>query len=149
MSRTTGGSGRARYGRRAGALGVLLCYGLFALAAQSADDAPAVEAPGIGPTALQHRIERKDASLIALDVRTPEEFAAGHVPGAINIPYTHLPARIAELPYATGKDVVVYCAIGARSRRAIERLREHGFTRLLHLDGDMRGWQAQRRPVEP
>jgi phage shock protein E len=99
------------------------------------------------PTLLK-RINGADSSLVILDVRTPEEFAAGHVPGAINIPYTHLPARISEVPNAADKDIVVYCATGVRAERAASRFRENGFTRLLHLDGDMKQWQENQRPVE-
>jgi rhodanese-related sulfurtransferase len=84
--------------------------------------------------------------MIILDVRTPEEFAAGHIPGAINIPYTHLPARLSELPDAGDKDIVLYCATGVRVERAVERMREQGYSRLLHLDGDMKSWQDKKRP---
>lgn len=104
------------------------------------------ETPRIKQEALLKRIEQKDASMIILDVRTPEEYAAGHVPGAINIPYTHLPARVAELPDAADKDIVLYCATGVRTERAAERMREHGYSRLLHLDGDMKAWEEKSRP---
>jgi phage shock protein E len=115
----------------------------------AADETPrADETQRIAPAALLERIEKKDPSLIVLDVRTPEEFAAGHVPGAINIPYTHLPARISELPGAAEKDIVVYCVTGVRAERAATRFRENGFTRLLHLDGDMRRWSEEQRPIE-
>lgn len=102
--------------------------------------------PRITQESLLKRIEQKDASMIILDVRTPEEFAAGHVPGAINIPYTHLPARVSELHDAGDKEIVVYCATGVRAERAVKRMREQGYTRLLHLDGDMKGWDANNRP---
>jgi rhodanese-related sulfurtransferase len=104
--------------------------------------------PRITQEALLKRIEQKDASMVILDVRTPEEFAAGHVPGAVNIPYTHLPARVSELKDAGSKDVVLYCATGVRAERAAGRMREQGYTRLLHLDGDMRGWDEKNRPKE-
>jgi len=108
----------------------------------------AADTPKIDQASLLKRIDKKDASLVILDVRTPEEFAAGHVPGAINIPYTHLPSRISEVADAADKDIVVYCAIGVRAEQGAERLRENGFTRLLHLDGDMNAWEAQKRPLE-
>jgi phage shock protein E len=104
--------------------------------------------PRINQEALLKRIEKKDASMIILDVRTSEEFAAGHVPGAVNIPYTHLPARLSELPGAGDKDIVLYCATGVRVERAAERMREHGYTRLLHLDGDMKAWDEKNRPKD-
>jgi phage shock protein E len=104
------------------------------------------ETAPIDQAALLKRIEAKDTSLLIVDVRTPEEFAAGHVPGAINIPHTSFPARTSELP--SNKDVVVYCATGIRAEKAATSLRENGFTRLLHLQGDMTGWVESKRPVE-
>ena len=109
--------------------------------------AAAGETASVDAATLAKRIAGKDDSLIVLDVRTPEEFAAGHIPGALNIPYTHFPARIAELP-AASKDVVIYCATGIRAERAAVRLRENGFTRLFHLEGDMTGWVESKRAVE-
>lgn len=110
--------------------------------------AVAEDTPRIEPDALLQRIEQKDASLLILDVRTPEEFAAGHVPGAINVPHTQLPARAAELAAKGDKEIVLYCRTGRRAENAASRLREHGFTRLLHLDGDMQRWTEQQRPTE-
>jgi len=107
--------------------------------------ASAGETADISAAALQKRIDAKDDSLIVVDVRTETEFAAGHVPGAINIPYSHFPARAAELP--SNKDVVVYCATGIRAEKAAVSLRENGFTRLLHLQGDMTGWAESKRTV--
>lgn len=106
------------------------------------------ETPRIDPASLLKRIEQKDPSMVILDVRTPEEFAAGHIPGAINIPYTHLPVRVSEVADAADKDIVLYCAVGVRAEQGAERLRENGFSKLLHLDGDMKAWQAQKRPLE-
>lgn len=108
----------------------------------------AEETAKVTQSALLERIQKKDTSLIVLDVRSPEEFAAGHVPGAINIPYTHLPARISSMPSPTDKDVVVYCEIGVRAEKAAASLRDNGFTRLMHLDGDMKQWREGKRPTE-
>lgn len=68
--------------------------GLCALALVGSTALRAEDTPRIGQADLIKRIEAKDPSLVVLDVRTPEEYAAGHVPSAVNIPYTHLPARI-------------------------------------------------------
>jgi len=122
----------------------VLAAAAFILAAAS----HAAETPKIDQKDLLERIRKNDASLVILDVRTPEEFAAGHVPGAINIPYTHLPSRISEIADAADKDIVLYCAVGVRAESGAERLRENGFSKLLHLDGDMKAWEAQRRPLE-
>jgi rhodanese-related sulfurtransferase len=61
---------------------------------------------------------------VLLDVRTPEEFRAGHVEGALNIPLNELSARCRELE---GKPVVVYCRSGRRSAEAAQLLRSRGF----------------------
>lgn len=105
-------------------------------------------ATNIAPDKLVERLEQKDADLVVLDVRTPEEFAAGHVPGAVNIPHDQLPNRIAEITNAKNKDVVVYCRSGKRAAMAQDTLAAHGFKRVLHLEGDILKWQEEKRPVE-
>lgn len=73
-----------------------------------------------------------------LDVRTPEEFDAGHIEGAVNLPIDVLPGRIGELgPPST--PIVVYCRSGRRSADAAVRLRAAGFTDVLDL-GPMTAW---------
>jgi rhodanese-related sulfurtransferase len=83
-----------------------------------------------------------------LDVRTPEEFAAGHVLGAVNIPHDQLPNRIAEITGSKDKEVVVYCRSGKRAAVAEGTLAANGFTRLRHLEGDMIKWQEEKRPLQ-
>ena len=80
-----------------------------------------------------------------LDVRAPEEFVTGHVPGAVNIPYDQVAARLAEVP--KDKDVVLYCRSGRRAAMAAEVLAGNGYAHLQHLEGDIMAWQAQQRPV--
>jgi len=87
-----------------------------------------------------------DAAPFVLDVRTPEEYVAGHVPGAVNIPYDQVGARLAEVP--KDKQVVLYCRSGRRAVMASEVLAANGYTRLQHLEGDILGWQEKQRPVE-
>jgi rhodanese-related sulfurtransferase len=81
-----------------------------------------------------------------LDVRTPGEYVAGHVPGAVNIPHDQLASRLAEVP--KDKDVVLYCRSGKRAAMAGDVLANSGYTRLQHLEGDILAWQAQQRPIE-
>ena len=73
--------------------------------------------------AAAHRLVAAGATL--LDVRTPEEFAGGHVEGARNVPVDELAASLASLP--RGRPVVVYCASGMRSARAAAELARAGF----------------------
>jgi len=93
---------------------------------------------------LQHQQMHGD-HLYVLDVRTPEEYAAGHVPGAVNISHEQLAARLAEVP--KDKDVVLYCRSGKRAGMAADVLQANGYTRLSHLEGDMLAWSANGRPI--
>jgi rhodanese-related sulfurtransferase len=122
-------------------------------AARSAGAAAARQAPAAGAQlplvsqdALLARQARKDPQLFVLDVRTPQEFAAGHVPGAVNVPHDQVAARLAEVP--RDKDVVIYCRSGRRTGLAAGVLGASGYTRLSHLEGDMNAWLERQRPVE-
>jgi rhodanese-related sulfurtransferase len=101
----------------------------------------------IEPRALGERIAWADQSLVVLDVRTPAEYAEGHIPGAVNIPHTEIAARIGELEDSRDRDVVVYCRSGVRAAQALEVLEKSGFRRLFHLLGDYTRWSEERRPV--
>jgi rhodanese-related sulfurtransferase len=84
---------------------------------------------------------------LVLDVRSREEFRDGHVPGAVNVEYRLLPRVVDRLEADPARPVVVYCETGYRSRIARSTLRDAGFTEIYQLEGDMRAWRAQRRPV--
>jgi phage shock protein E len=119
--------------------------GLAALIAATAIAGEPATAPQVTQEALLERQARNDAELFVLDVRTPEEFAAGHVPGAVNVPHDQLASRLAEVP--RDKDVVVYCRTGRRSQIATDLLAANGYKRVAHLQGDMVAWQEKARPV--
>lgn len=73
-----------------------------------------------------------------VDVRSPEEYAEGHLPGALNVSVQELPGRMDELGPKEGT-VVLYCRSGARSRRAARMLKEAGF-QSVHDLGAMGRW---------
>jgi len=104
--------------------------------------------PSIAPDRLIERQLVEGPALVVLDVRTPAEFAAGHVPGAINVPHDQIEARLDALASLRDKDVVVYCHTGRRAAIAVETLTRHGFSRIEHLAGDMQAWNEAHRPVE-
>ena len=83
-----------------------------------------------------------------LDVRTAEEFAEGHVPGAINISHDELADRLAEVAAAKEAGVIVYCRSGRRAGIAEELLLGQGFSNVQHLEGDMLAWLEAKRPTE-
>ncbi len=76
---------------------------------------------------------------LLLDVRTPSEFSAGHLEGAINIPVDQLQSRLQEIG-DTDRSIVVYCASGMRSRSALNVLRDNGFSNVHDL-GSMGNWK--------
>jgi phage shock protein E len=100
----------------------------------------------VSPQALIERLDDGPKAPFVLDVRTAEEYVAGHVPGAVNIPHDQLASRLAEVP--RDRDVVLYCRSGRRVQLAAEVLAGGGYARLEHLQGDMPAWSNQGRPVE-
>ena len=79
---------------------------------------------------------------VILDVRTPEEFAAGHLPDAVNIPVDELRSRLAELPH--DRPLVAYCQVGQRGYLAVRLLREAGY-RAMNLSGGFKTYQLSAR----
>ena len=98
-------------------------------------------------SALVAQIEADQAPLI-LDVRSPAEFAEGHIPGAVNIPHRALPDRIDTLALQPGQTVVVYCEWGVRASIAEDTLTAAGIDNIRHLTGDMVGWRRAGLPIE-
>lgn len=120
-----------------------LCLSLLVLAGCSNGEESSTEMDQ--QTALE-RIENK--SITVIDVRTPEEFAAGHVPSAINIPHDQLDQHKDTLAKLEQKPVLLYCKSGYRAGIAHDKLAELGFTQLHHLSGDMQEWAGNQRPIE-
>jgi rhodanese-related sulfurtransferase len=83
---------------------------------------------------------------VVLDVRTPDEFASSHVPGAVNIPIDQLAARTGELD--PQREVVVYCERGPRASKGADALAAAGFSDVKLLSGHMSGWRAAGLPTE-
>ncbi len=72
-----------------------------------------------------------EPNVFILDVRSPSEFAGGHVEGAINIAVADLSSKQALLPTAKDQQIVVHCAAGVRSAKAATALGEMGYTKVL------------------
>lgn len=75
-----------------------------------------------------------------LDVRTPDEFAAGSIPGAYNIPLDSLRKRLAEVP--RDRRIIVFCKVGLRGYLAARILKAHGIDDCCNLSGGYETWQA-------
>ena len=98
--------------------------------------APAVAFVGTGELSAM----RDADAAIVIDVRTPEEFAAGHLPGAINMPVDSFDP--AAVPMEEGRETVLYCRSGARSARAADLLADYTGGTVRHLEGGITAWTA-------
>lgn len=89
----------------------------------------------------------QDSDAIILDVRTPQEFASGHISGAINMDVmsANFQHRVATLDKQ--KAYYVVCRSGGRSARACSYLSREGFSRPHNLKGGMMAWQAAGKPI--
>ncbi len=90
---------------------------------------------------LLAQIDSSSAPTI-LDVRTASEFAHGHVPGALNIPFERIGGHLDDIPGSRGDAVVVYCGHGPRAWMAGALLRKHGFTNVSYLAGHFSKWRG-------
>jgi rhodanese-related sulfurtransferase len=99
-----------------------------------------MSAESISPATLHDRIDRNDAPAI-LDVRSRGEFAQGHVPGAMNVPFAHVLVGSAGVQAKTSDTLVVYCGHGPRAWLAAQALRWRGYTRVIYLRGHMAAWR--------
>jgi rhodanese-related sulfurtransferase len=105
---------------------------------------PSRSRTGIGPEVAAARLARGEA--IALDVREPEEWAAGRIAGALHIPMGELSHRAGELP--RDRELIAVCRSGSRSARVTDALERAGF-RVVNLDGGMKAWRRSGLPVVP
>jgi hydroxyacylglutathione hydrolase len=93
------------------------------------------------------------SQLAVLDVRTADEWHAGHIRDAGFMPYTSMarqldrPSRLAELPFGTDERVAVTCAAGNRSSTAISLMLRHGFRNLVNVTGGMEAWANAGLPM--
>jgi rhodanese-related sulfurtransferase len=101
----------------------------------------------VDPRELLDRITSRKPPAV-LDVRSRAEYAAGHIPGSIHIPFWALVWRTNELGAAADDPIVVYCGHGPRAELARVALRCRGFSRVACLAGHMSGWRRKGYPEE-
>lgn len=90
----------------------------------------------ISAVEAKEKIDSGDVQII--DVRTPGEYAGGHVPGALNIPHMSVMSRKGEL--ASDKELVFICQLGQRSALACEFAAAAGFKELFNVEGGTEAW---------
>ena len=114
--------------------------------------APTAGAPGGAIQALPAEVPvaealaLRESGAFVLDVRQPDEWAAGHIPGATLIPLGDLSARIAEVP--KDRQVVVVCRSGNRSAQGRDILLGAGYPSVTSMAGGMNDWTAAGYPTE-
>jgi phage shock protein E len=118
--------------------------------------APPAAAPIAAPAAVQNLPANIDVAtaaslrdrsdVVMLDVRTPEEYAQGHIPGITLIPLDQVPNRLSEIP--KDKTVVVTCRTGNRSDQAAQFLRQQGYDNVHNMLGGIVAWEQAGYPVE-
>lgn len=84
---------------------------------------------------------------VYVDVRPAQDYAAGHIRDARNIPLPELKARSSELDKFKSKTVIVVCSSGSQSAKAVGQLKSAGFGEVYRLDGGLAAWQAQGLPT--
>jgi rhodanese-related sulfurtransferase len=120
-----------------------LLFAIGALGAQTDD----YMSPAVTPAEIKARLGTPQAPRL-VDLRTPVEFAAAHVPGAVNVPVKELEKRLDEVRPAKGQDLVIYCLDGNRTREAEPVLYSHDIDNFYHLKGSLEGWLQKNYPVE-
>ncbi len=122
-----------------------MIFGLVLVAALANAESPKpAEAPSIEPLAL-HALLASENGPQVIDVRSSEEYAAGHIPGALHIPFDEIAERIVEIDTPNG--VALYCMVGPRARKGEVALRAGGYTNVLHIQGGLSAWQESGLPV--
>lgn len=103
-------------------------------------------AGGLTPTEAVQLMNREKA--VVVDVCEPDEFAAGHVTGARNVPLGTLEEKLPGTVKNKALPVILVCASGMRSRRALAVAQKLGYEKAHSLSGGMGAWRAANLPVE-
>ncbi|MDR7485129.1 MAG: molybdopterin-synthase adenylyltransferase MoeB [Armatimonadota bacterium] len=108
--------------------------------------APAAEEGAIPEVDAEEARQMVEAGAQLIDVREPWEWALAHIPGATLIPMGEVTARLSEID--PNRPAVVHCAVGARSAKVVEALRQAGYTKAVNLAGGIVEWTNRQFPTE-
>src|SRR5256714_3054898 len=116
------------------------------MTAWRSEERPVQRIAMIDPDALSER-PSDDNGTVVLDVRDDDEFAEGHIPGSVHLPYGHLIERLSELP--SNRTIATVCSGGKRSGLAASLLQREGYESVIHVGlGGVRTWQRAGHPIE-
>ena len=91
-------------------------------------------------------LTNQDAAKL-IDLRSPNEFADGHITGSINIPYADIEDRLHEIKLQEGKSLVLICDSGSQSANAGEALNKSGYQNTVILSGGIGAWKLDNLPL--
>jgi phage shock protein E len=101
----------------------------------------------LSPAAADELLRSPPAGLVILDVRTPPEFAAGHIASAVDVDLAGATFETDVANLDPKAPYFVYCHTGRRSADAVAYLRQHGFSSVYELEGGISAWEAAGLPV--
>jgi rhodanese-related sulfurtransferase len=102
---------------------------------------------GVGAIGAQDVVRLMNQGALLLDVRSVEDFAAGHIRGARSVPAGQLAGSVDSLKRYKEKPVIVYCEQGSSASGAMRELAQLGFGQVVNLRGGLRAWRAEHLPV--
>lgn len=102
-------------------------------------------AKSVSPRQLSELVNRQQG--VVLDVRDKNDFKAGHIVDAVNIPHTQIKERIGELNAHKGKPVIVVCKLGQHAGVVARSLQQAGFAPVYKLGGGIGEWQSEQLPL--
>lgn len=123
-----------------------LCLVLFAFGGEEIEVA-AFKVVDVAPGAAAKMVKQRGDKVIILDIRTPGEFKAGHIKGAVNCDYKNAAFATELAKLNTNKPVLMHCASGGRSTAALDTFKKAGFTEVYHLKAGFNGWKTGKFPV--
>ena len=124
---------------------IAIVLGVMVATVAFADGAESTQAPSVSAAEL-HAGREAGTAPVVIDVRTANEYASGHIPGAINIPFDQVAQRISEIE--TPQGAILYCMVGPRARKGESALLAAGYKKAFHLEGGLAAWQAAGFPIE-
>ncbi len=116
---------------------------LFLIACSPSDNTAVNQVSPIESAGLQ-----SNNFAVIIDVRSNREWDNQRIPGAIHIPLSDLKGRMDELKSYEGKQLIMQCAVGGRSSKAVEILQQAGFSNVSNMNGGLVAWQKANLPVE-
>jgi rhodanese-related sulfurtransferase len=100
-----------------------------------------------GAVSPQDAVRLMNQGAALLDIRSSEDYAAGHIRGARSLPADRLAEGLDGLKRYKDKPVIVYCNRGVTAAAALRQLAAHGFNKVVSLRGGLNAWRAEQLPL--